>query len=647
MNKQNRSVTVKTPLGDDQLVFQDMSGREEISRLFEFDVELIRDLKLGSVNVDKVLGQNMTLTLDLPNGTVRYFNGEIVQFKHTGLREHFSCYRAILRPWLWYLTLNADCRIFQEKSVPDIIKVVLDKYAFADVEVCLSGDYQTLDYSVQYRESDFNYISRLMEDEGIFYYFKHQNGKHTLIIVDSNNACQDVEGYQSIPYFPPENRESRERDHIYEWLFESQVTTGKYELNDFDFESPSADLTAKKQNPGQYPHGDQEVFDYPGNYSEVSVGTKLTDKRLEEQQLPYSLKQGQANAAGLTPGMKFTLKDFYFSEENCEHIITSVSYQIRGDSLVSGMGGSDEIFQCSFMALDISRTYCPRRITLKPIISGSQTAIVVGKSGEEIWTDKYGRVKVQFHWDRTGEEDENSSCWVRVAHPMAGKKWGWISLPRIGQEVVVSFLEGDPDRPLITGRVYNDEQMPPYDLPASQTQSGIKTRSSKDGVADNYNEIRFEDKKGEEELYIHAEKDCHRVVENDDTLKVGYEKKDHGDQTIDIYNDRTVTLEQGTDKLTVNNGDQLVNIEQGDASLSVAMGDHSIDVGTGKSTVTAMTSIELIVGGNSIKIDQSGITISGIQVSIEGEATAEMKSPMTTVNGDGMLTLKGGVTMIN
>jgi type VI secretion system secreted protein VgrG len=338
------------------------------------------------------------------------------------------------------------------------------------------------------------------------------------------------------------------------------------------------------------------------------------------------------------------------------------------------------------------------------VISGSQTAIVVGKSGEEIWTDKYGRVKVQFHWDRVGEKDENSSCWVRISYPSAGKNWGWISLPRIDQEVIVSFLEGDPDKPMITGRVYNAEQMPPYDLPTNQTQSGIKTRSSKKGTAANYNEIRFEDKKGEEELYVHAEKDYSRVVENNDTLKVGFETKDSGDQAIDIYNNRTTTLEEGNDSLTVKKGNSETTVSKGNYSLKVekgkrtvtvkdndsttiSSGNHSIDVSSGNSSLktsttisqkagtstaleagttisqkagtsmaleanTSMTlkagvSIELKVGGNSIKIDNSGVTIKGIMVKVEGTAMAELKSPLSTVKGDGVLTLKGGITMIN
>jgi len=647
MSKQNRIVTVITPFGDNQLVFQNLNGQEQIGRLFEFEVDMVRDLKFGNIAVDDVLGQNITVKIELENGYTRYFNGEVAQFKHLGLRNHYSCYRATLRPWLWYLTLNSNCQVFQDKSIIDIIKTVLGAYAYADVEYKLEDEYPLLDYCVQYRESDFNFISRLMEHDGVFYYFKHQKGKHTLVIADSYNACQAINGYQSIPYFPAGNKENRERDHIYEWLFEGQMTAGKYTLNDFDFKSPKADLVAKKHNPGKYLHSDQEVYDYPGKYANVAVGDKLVDKRLEEKQMPYLLKYGQGNALGLIPGMKFKLKNHYFTEENCDHVIISADYQIQGDEIVAGFGGGTEIFQCNFTAIEEQQVYRSERVTPKPVISGSQTAIVVGKQGEEIWTDQYGRVKVQFHWDRDGKADEKSSCWVRLSHPVAGKKWGWISLPRIGQEVIVSFLEGDPDQPLITGRVYNNDQMPPYDLPDKKTQSGIKTHSTKNGNADNFNEIRFEDEKGQEELYIHAEKDFMRIVENNDTLKVGFDKKSKGDQVIDIYNDRTITLEQGTDTLIIKQGDHHVKVKKGDDTLQIEMGDHLIDVSSGKSEIKAMTSIELAVGSNSIKIDQSGITIKGLQVTINGDVSVEMKSPMTTVNGDGMLTLKGGITLIN
>jgi type VI secretion system secreted protein VgrG len=285
--------------------------------------------------------------------------------------------------------------------------------------------------------------------------------------------------------------------------------------------------------------------------------------------------------------------------------------------------------------------------TPKPVVRGPQTAIVVGPAGEEIYTDQYGRVKVKFHWDRAENKDETSSCWIRVSQPWAGKGWGAITIPRIGQEVIVDFLEGNPDQPIITGRVYNADQTVPYALPDNATQTGIKSRSTKAGGQDNFNEIRMEDKKGQEEIYIHAEKDMNVVVENNATLKIGFDKKDKGNQTIDIYNDRTTTLEQGNDKLQLKQGNREVVLDMGNHTLSIKQGNQETKVDLGKSTLEAMQSIELKVGQNSIKIDQSGITIKGMMIKIEGTAMAEVKSPMTTIKGDGMLTAKGGIVMIN
>lgn len=684
MSTKTFTTSVTTPLGADQLLFSRLIGYDEMSRLFEFELDLLRPESLGSVDSSAIVGEDITVKLAPTDGSTRYINGAVVQFKHTGIANRFYCYRAVLRPWLWFLTLNANCRIFQEKTVPDIIKAVFADYSFADVEYHLEEAYETLTYCVQYRESDFNFISRLMEHEGIFYYFKHLQDKHTLVITDSGTNYQQITGYSTIPYFPPGNTANRERDHIDEWLSSQQVCTGKYQLDDFDFESPSSDLTAKSQSLGEYTHNNMEVYDYPGKYSKVNTGTQLTSKRIEELHFQSSLVNGAGNALGLQSGMEFTLQGFYFAEENVKHIVVAANYELGGSGgYVSGNGGDDEIFKCHFVAMKASQQFRAARITPKPVISGTQTAIVVGKSGEEIWTDQYGRVKVKFHWDRDTEKNETSSCWIRVSFPTAGKKWGWVSLPRIGQEVIVSFLEGDPDQPLITGRVYNAEQMPPYDLPANQTQSGIKTRSSKEGVADNYNEIRFEDKKDSEEVYVHAEKDFNCVIENNETRKIGLTKKDAGDQTIEIHNNRTVTINEGNDTLTVKKGNRLTdidtgnetlnvkqgnritnvdtgdntltvktgnrvtNVDTGNDTLTVKTGNHEINVNTGKSTIEAMTSIELKVGSNSIKIEQSGITINGVKIDMKATTTLDAKGLATTVKADGILTLKGSMTMIN
>lgn len=376
---------------------------------------------------------------------------------------------------------------------------------------------------------------------------------------------------------------------------------------------------------------------------------------MDELHTDYQVIQGSGNAMGLTTGMVFTLKDHYFMPENTKHILIAANFLIVSNDYRSA-ADTENTYECHFKAIRSTQQFRPQRLTPVPFVQGPQTAVVVGKDGEEIWTDKYGRIKVQFHWDRKGKKNENSSCWMRVSTPIAGKQWGWVSLPRIGQEVVVSFLEGNPDRPLITGSVYNATQMPPYTLPANQTQSGLKTRSSKEGVADNFNELRFEDKKGSEELYVHAEKDFNCVIENNETRKIGLDKKDKGNQTLDIYNDRTTTLKMGNDKLTIEKGNRETSVDTGNDSLTVKkgncttkinLGDYTLGIDAGKATITAMTSIELKVGSNSIKIDQTGITVKGLMIKVEATATLDAKGLMTTVSGDAMLTLKGGITMIN
>ena len=630
----NRFASVTTPLGPDTLLFSRMSGHEEMSRLFEYEVDLLIENKnLGSIvtagfPTNKVLGEAMTVALSLPSGDTRYYHGLVTQFRHHGALDDCFLYRAVLRPWLWFLTRTSNCRIFQELSVPDIIKKVFADNGFSDFKLELTNSYKARNYCVQYRETDFNFVSRLMEDEGIFYFFEHEKTKHTLVIADSVNAYQTIGGYATIPYFPPENTGQRKQDHIFEWHTSHKVQSGTYVLNDYDFEKPQSNLVTKFTEKKPHSHAEGEQYDYPGNYFEPPTGESYANIRLDELQTDHEVIQGRGNALGLTTGMLFSLKDHYLAPENTKHILIAANFLIVSNQYRS-TSDEETHYECNFKAIRSTQQFRPQRLTPAPFVQGPQTATVVGKDGEEIWTDKYGRIKVQFHWERDGKKNETSSCWIRVAIPIAGKQWGWVSLPRIGQEVVVSFLEGNPDRPLITGSVYNATQMPPYALPANQTQSGLKSRSSKEGVADNFNEIRFEDKKGSEEVYVHAEKDFNCVIENNETRKIGLDKKDKGNQTTEIQNDRTATLNQGNDTLTVKTG------------------NYVVDIDSGKATITAMTSIELKVGSNSIKIEQSGITIKGMMVKVQADATLDAKSPMTTVNGDGMLTLKGGITMIN
>lgn len=541
----NRFVSVTTPLGDDVLLFYRMSGGEQISRLFEYEIDLLSEK--NDIDLAQILGKSMTVKLEVGDGSYRYFNGIVTRFTQFGSMGDLVFYRAILHPKPWLLTRAANCRIMETgKTVPDIVKKILGDHGYSDIETHLGSSYTypPREYCVQYRETDFNFISRLLEEEGIHYFFKHENGKHTMVLCDSITGHKKAAGYESgVPYFPPNNENRRNAQHMYEWNLSQGIQPGAYDLNDFSFENPKLNLHAKSQLPGTYAENKKEIYDYPGGYVDPGDGTHYVTARMEELHGAIEQVQARGNTRGIATGNLFKLINYLRSDQNREYMVLSTAIQVQNNDYASeGLANAIWDYQCAYVVMPSNVAYRPPRLTLKPIVQGPQTAIVVGKKGEEIYTDKYGRIKVQFHWDRLGKKDEKSSCWVRVSQVWAGKNWGAMHIPRIGQEVVVDFIEGDPDRPLVVGRVYNADNMPPYTLPDNMTQSGIKSRSTKEGTPTNFNEIRFEDKKDSEEIYIHAEKDFQRVVENNDTLKVGFDKKKAGNQTVDIYNNRAVTL---------------------------------------------------------------------------------------------------------
>ncbi len=545
VTQQNRAIQITTPLGADTLLLYRMNGVERLSELFEYELELL-SLK-DEIKADSILGGNVTIHLILEDGGKRHFNGYVTRFGQFGTKGTFTCYRAIVRPWLWFLTRTANCRIFQQKTVPDIIKQVFRDKGFSDFKEKLSGSYSSREYCVQYRESDFAFVSRLMEEEGIYYYFSHTDGKHNLVLSDSVSSHDKAPGYEKIPYHQDDNPTDRSRkEHIYEWEVVTEVQSGVCAMTDYDFKKPRAGLLQSLSSNRQHPHSKYEWFDYPGEYKELGVGEHLVRCRIEELQAQFECCEGKANTRGLSVGNLFTLTEHPLPILNREHLIIFAAYRLQLDDYLSSPDPSStgKLFECSFKAMDRTVPFRPPRVTTRPAVRGPQTAVVVGPSGEEIYVDKYGRVKVQFHWDRVGVHDENSSCWVRVSHPWAGKQWGMIAIPRIGQEVIVDFLEGDPDQPIITGRVYNADQMPPYDLPANMTQTGIKSRSSKGGGPDNFNELRFEDKKGSELVTLHAEKDQTIEVENDESHWVGHDRKkkvDH-DEKVTVGHDRTESV---------------------------------------------------------------------------------------------------------
>jgi type VI secretion system secreted protein VgrG len=684
-----RQVEIITPLGDDVLLFHSMTATEELGRLFEFELKLLS--REPNLKFEDLLGQNVTVRLNLPDDEIRYFNGFVSQFSQEGVFEDFNAYSMTVHPWLWFLTRCSDCRIFQQKKVPDIIKEVFGDHGFTDYEESLAGEYRTWEYCVQYRETDFNFVSRLMEQEGIYYYFKHEIDKHILVLSDSVSSHEPFPGYEKLPYYPPGEDQFRERDHIYDWNISQQVQPGVCVLNEFDFTRPKANLEVKASIQREHARAKMEIFDYPGEYIETGDGETYARARIEELQAEHEQIQGQGNARGLSVGSLFELTDYLREDQNREYLIVSANHQLESDAYSSGSASeAGEAYSCNFNAVDSKQPYRPARTTPKPMVQGPQTAIVVGKAGEEIYTDEYGRVKIQFHWDRYGKLDENSSCWVRVSHSTAGKGWGSVQIPRIGQEVIVDFLEGDPDRPIITGRVYNAIQKPPFELPGSGMVSGMKSNSTPGGGG--YNEMSMNDTKGKEGLTVHAQYNMDTTVENDQSLTVHNNRTTTVDvdetasvgnnqnisigvdQTIDVGSNQKVTigssrtLKIGTDD-KIDIGAKLTESVASNHELSVG-GSQKIDIGakltesvtsnhelsvggsqkigvSGPIEISSDASITLTVGGSTVKIEPAAVSIKSTQITIEGSAKVEAKGALITSEAQGIHEIKGATIKLN
>jgi type VI secretion system secreted protein VgrG len=539
--QQGRALAVSTPLGEDALLLNGFAGREALSHLFAFHLEMVSERE--EIDPAAIVGMPVGWSVTHVDREPRYFHGVVSRFMTGGRsQQDLRAYRAEVVPWLWFLTRSSDCRIYQNMTTPAIIEDVFQRLGFAGpdyFELKLKGEFAPWEYCVQYRETAFNFVSRLMEHEGIFYYFRHEEGKHVLVLANGPGAYTTcAEG--KVEYSTAE----RAPNNINSWEHQYEYRSGVWSRTDYNFETPSTSLLTTKSTKLPLKGVSRfELYDYPGDYMVKGKGEPVTTIRMEEEEAPYNVVLGSSECCTFSPGGKFELVKHEVPSEQGKYVVASVQHTASETSYGNTAAGAD--YSNTFTCLPDSVTYRPPRTTPKPFVQGPQTAVVVGPAGEEIFVDKYGRVKVQFHWDRVGKKNENSSCWIRVAEQWAGKNWGFVCHPRMGQEVVVEFLEGDPDRPLITGRVYNAEQMPPYNLPANATQSGIKSRSSKGGSPANFNEIRMEDKKGSEQLFIHAEKNQDIEVENDETHWVGHDRTktiDH-DETTHVKHDRTETVD--------------------------------------------------------------------------------------------------------
>ncbi|MGI9625857.1 MAG: type VI secretion system Vgr family protein [Longimicrobiales bacterium] len=656
-SQDDHRIRVDGPLGKDVLLLRHFAGTDGVSTPFSYTIDLYAT---KAVKPADLLEKPLTLTIELLSGEgERVIHGLVTSLISLGrdVASELYIYRADIAPWLWFLSLTRDCRIFQEVTALEIVEKVFSDRNFSDYRIDCRGELPKREFSVQYRESDLDFVSRLLEEEGIFYFFEHTKDKHTLVLADHPGALESCPGQSEVhvweAYVP-----GTDEGVIDDFYQRTSVHTGKAALNDYSFENPGGDLLATVNGQGV-----GEIYDYPGGYVKARDGTRYTELRLEAEEAGREALHAFGNCASLTPGYRFRLKEA--GDHDGEYLLLEVnheggSYQYVASDEEEPERGNE--YRNELRAIPKETPYRPPRRTARPLIQGAQTAVVVGPSGDEIYTDKYGRVKVRFHWDREGPNpgDEKSSCWIRVATTWAGNKWGAIQIPRIGQEVIVEFLEGNPDRPLITGSVYNAKMMPPFG--AKPTQSGLLTRSSADGSAETANELRFEDKKDSEEIFLHAEKNFNIGVENDQTVTVGNDQTvtvEHdqitavaNDQTTTVDHDQTTTV-KNDQKLTVDGKqtievakDQIIKIAQGDRSVTLNGGSLKTKASAGKITYEAMQGLELKVGSNTIKIDMSGVTIKGMMVKVEGTAMAEIKSPMTQVKGDAMLQAKGGITMI-
>jgi type VI secretion system secreted protein VgrG len=626
---------IDTPLGKDVLLLRGFKGTESISRLFRFELDLLSEN--SSISFPDIVGKNVTISLKQPDESYRYINGVISRFAQHATEEQFTSYSAEMVPWLWFLTRNADCRIFQNKSIPDIITKVFSDLGFNDCTNSLQGSYDPREYCVQYRESDFTFVSRLMEEYGIFYFFKHEQGKHTLVLADASTAHSPCPGQSSVRYVTVSG--GPQEDVITEWQIEQELRTGKYSLEDYNFQTPSTNLMVNEPTVDEVGGNSKfEIYDYPGEYLTKGAGESLARVRMQEEEAEHLVAHGMSQCRMFVSGYKFTLEEHPRKDMNTDYVLTEIQHTAVTDAFPSSGNPEGESYSNTFTCIPLSVPFRPLRITPRPTVKGLQPAVVTGPSGEEIYSDNYGRVKVQFFWDRLGKKNENSSCWIRVSQPWAGKNWGAVFLPRIGQEVIVDFLESDPDQPLITGRVYNAEQMPPYTLPDKQTRSTFQSRSSKGGGTANYNEIRFEDLKGSEQIFINAEKDMDHRVENDSREYIGNNRHL-------IVNASQLELVNADKHLHVK-GKQNEKIE-GDMSLKVG-GDQKGQVGGNLSLQVGQSRNEKVGATHAMEAVQTIHLKGGTTVIIEAGAQLSLKGPGGFVDiGPSGVTIQGTMVLIN
>jgi type VI secretion system secreted protein VgrG len=580
------------------MLVRGFTGWEAISAPFQLDLELVSEN--DAVDLRGLLAANVTLRIALSDDSTRWWNGRISKIVQAARDPVFTSYRVEVVPWFSFLSLRQDCRIFQDKTVQEIVSEVFSNLGFQDFEFRVHGDLPKRDYCVQYRETDFHFVSRLLEEEGIFYFFEHESGRHTMVMGNTPEAHVPCPGDGTARCLQSSGG-TPEDDVVTDWNRNEEFLTSSLTLTDYNFQTPATSLLTSRDGNSPF-----EMYDYPGLYQQKQPGETLARIRLEEISTPGSVIQGESTCRTFASGYRFQLQDHYRQDWNSDYVLIDVHHAAtQGSDYHAGSieaSGDESSYSNHFQCIPRAVPFRPMRKTARPIMTGCQTAVVVGPSGEEIYTDEFGRIKVQFHWDREGQKNEKSSCWIRVAQPLAGTGWGAVAIPRIGQEVVVEFLEGNPDRPLVTGCVYNAQMTPPYPLPANKDLIGIKSNSTKGGGG--YNEIVIQDVKGSELIRIHGQNDMNTTILHDQKEMVKNNKNVHVSKELRIQVDQKVSH-------TIN-GDLAEQFTQNHAEVVT----HERYLKANRIIFEADQEICIKVGSNHVHISSAGVYVEGTMVDI-------------------------------
>ncbi len=628
MLQAQRTAILTTPLGEDTLVLVRFDGRESLGQLFEFGIDALSDER--DIDFDGAIGRNCCVSIELFDN-MRYFNGVLVEAQWLGPRDDAYSYRLLLRPWFWMLSRTTDCRIFENKTVLEIIKQIFSDRGFSDFSDKTTKSYTSIDYCVQYRETDLDFVSRLMEEYGIYYFFEHDSDKHTLVMADAKSSHKTVPKLATLPFIALAGADRRDCQHVHDWSAERRFRTGKVELKDYDYLKPNAKLLSDANGTAGYRKSDMEFYDYPGRYTEQNDGDSFAKIQLEAEQALDQRRFATGQAPNLFPGGLTTLDGQIKPSENIQYLVLSGTHSIGTESYRTGSGvAPGHVYHGSYEFLPSDRPFRSPLSTPRPFVHGPQTAKVVGKSGEEIDVDEYGRILVQFYWDRK----KTQSCRVRIAQVWSGKAWGGIFIPRIDQEVVVEFLEGNPDRPLVTGTVYNGDNKVPYTLPDNKTKGGWKTDSTIGHGG--YNEFVFEDKKGSEQIGVHAQKDLNIVVLNSETREIGQDfLPPMGSPS------RTTTLHNGDDNLTLEMGDQNIALNLGSQTVSITMNQTTtVDMAISSSALLSHTMSVIVT---SIEMSPAAMNLLSPMINITAMAQITITAPI--INLLGLVTINGLVPM--